>query len=64
VDFVVDLTGLALGALEGSKGSEDWAYYSPKGTLGFLDRFDLRSIGSAMIIKLNSPTSLGTVPPL
>jgi hypothetical protein len=52
VDFVADLTGLE--TTEGSEGTKDWAYCSSKGTLGFLDRFDLRSVGSAMIIKLNS----------
>src|SRR5450432_2699239 len=50
--FLVDF--VAFGALEGSKGTKDWACCSPKGTLGFLDRFDLRSVDSAMIIRLNS----------
>ena len=53
VGFAVDFVGLArgLGALEDFEGPEDCAIWSSKWTLGFLERIDLRSIGSAMIIK-------------
>jgi len=48
VDFVAGL------AIEGSEGTKDWACCSSKGTVGFLDRFDLRSGGLDMTIKLNN----------
>ena len=41
----------ALEALEGFEGLEDCRIWSLKWTLDFLDRFDLRSVDSAMIIK-------------
>ena len=47
VDFVVDL-----GSLEDFEGPEDCAIWSSKWTIGFLERIDLRSVGSAMIIKV------------
>jgi hypothetical protein len=50
--FAVGLVGL--GAVEDFEGLEDCAIKSSKWTIGFLERIDLRSVGSAMIIKLNS----------
>jgi len=44
----------ALGALKGLEGPKDSAIWSSKWILGFLKRIDLRSVGSAIIIKLNS----------
>ena len=45
---------VGLGALEDFEGPKDCAIWSSKWTIGFLERLDLRSVGSAMMIKLNS----------
>ena len=47
----------ASGAIEGLEGL-DCTIRSSKWTFGFIDRLDLRSVGSAMIIKLRITLSL------
>jgi hypothetical protein len=42
-----------LGAAEGFEGPSNCAIWPSKWTLGLLDRFDLRSVCSAMIDRLN-----------
>jgi hypothetical protein len=50
LDFSVDLVGLAsLVGLAGCLGAKDYAILSSKWTIGFLERIDRRSEGSAMI---------------
>ena len=49
----VGLVG-ALGALKGFEGPKYSAIWSLKWILSFLKRIDLRSVGSAIISKLNS----------
>ncbi len=53
---VADSVGLvgALGALKGFENFKDSVIWSSKWILGFLKRIDLRSMGPAIIIKLNS----------
>jgi len=51
--FVVGLVK-NLGDFRGFKGPEYYAVWSSKWILDFLKRIDLRSVGSAMIIKLDN----------